>query len=99
MARNGYLEKRKQHIDAVASQRTKTAIDRTMWLAIVALNDEFGFAEIRAQRFFERMHKVAEAYNAECWQDGDDVANEHLRRRLEKILRCEVKIEKEKNNG
>lgn len=41
MARNGYLERRKQHIDAVANQRTKTAIDRTMWLAIVALNDEF----------------------------------------------------------
>lgn len=99
MAKNGYLERRKQHIDAVASQRTKTAIDRTMWLAIVALNDEFGFAEIRAQRFFERMHKVAEAYNSECWQDGDDVANEHLRLRLEKILKCEVKIEKEKNNA
>lgn len=94
MTKNGYLEKRKQYIDALARQRTKTAIDRTMWLAIVALNDEFGFAEIRAQRFFERMHKVAEAYNAECWQDGDDVADEHLRLRLEKILRCEVKIVK-----
>lgn len=29
------------------------------------------------------------------WIDGMDVANEHLRVRLEKILRCEVKIKVE----
>ena len=89
MGKNGYLERRKQQIQAIKSKSVKEAVERTMWLSVVALNDEFGFAETRAERFLKRLQKVAELHEAECTEDYD-LAMEHLRARLEKILNCEV---------
>ena len=89
MGKNGYLERRKQQIQTVKSQSMKDAAERTMWLSVVALNDEFGFAETRAERFLKRLQKVAELHEAEC-ADDYDLAVEHLRARLEKILNSNV---------
>lgn len=90
MGKNGYLERRQQQMQTAKSQSMKDAAERTMWLSVVALNDEFGFAETRAERFLKRLQKVAELHEAECTDDYD-LAMEHLRARLEKILNCEVK--------
>lgn len=89
MGRNGYLDKRRQMIQAATRQTSREAVDLTIWLAVVALNNEFGFGGQRAQRFIDELQRVAEEHEAECTADYDQ-AKEHLRARLEKILQCSV---------
>lgn len=89
MARNGYLARRAQHIQEVTNKTTKEATNLMIWLAVVALNNEFGFGEERAQRFMNELQRMAEEHDAAC-KDDYDLATERLRVRLEKILRCKV---------
>ncbi len=89
MAKNAFIAKMQQSREADRARIREETAQRVMWLAVVALNNVFGFGEQRAQRFMDELAKIANEHNAECGEDYD-VAMEHLRRRLETILKCKV---------
>lgn len=89
MAKNDFLRQLQQNREAERARVAKEAAERIMWLAVVALNNVFGFGEQRAQRFMDELVKLANEHNAECGEDYD-TALEHLRRRLETILKSKV---------
>ena len=90
MRNSGYLTRRKAQIAQITHQTTREAVDLCMWLSVVALNNTFGFGAERAQRYLEELQRVADEHDKECAEDFD-LAKEHLRRRLEQILQCDVK--------
>ena len=91
--KNAYLDRvRREKEEFAAKVAHKAAIDAVnlmQHLALVALNNVFGFGEERAERFVKELQAVAEEHDRECEEDYD-LAKEHLRRRLEQILRCKV---------
>ena len=92
MARNGYLERRAQHIQAATRKLSKEAANALLLLAVAELNDEFGFGAKRARRFISGLRKRVEEYKAACREDPD-LTNERLRQRGEKILKCKLDID------
>lgn len=90
MRNNGYLTRRKAQIAQIAHQTTREAVDLCMWLSVVALNNTFGFGAERAHKFIDELNRVAAEHDKECAEDYD-LAKEHLRRRLEQILQCDVR--------
>lgn len=89
MGRNGYLQRREEHIQAVTHKLTKDSTKITLWLAIVELNEEFGYGAKRGLRFLYGLQKKTAEYNAACREDPE-LAKERLRRRVSKILKREV---------
>lgn len=87
---NAYLAKRRATMEQTARKASDMAAELTSWLAVVALNEEFGFGPERCERFMNSLAARAETFAQERVED-DDVAIEHLRRRLEKILHAEVR--------
>lgn len=91
--KNAYLDRvRREKEEFAAKVAHKAAIDAVnlmQHLALVALNNVFGFGAERAERFAKELQAVAEEHDRECEEDYD-LAKEHLRRRLEQILRCKV---------
>lgn len=89
MRRNKYLDSRTAFAAKVAEKAAKDAVDLSMHLAVIALNNSLGIGAERAERFLKEFERVAEEYDRECAEDYDR-AREHLRRRLEQVLRCTV---------
>ena len=90
MRNNGYLSSRKEQLQRITHRTTREAVDLVMWLSVVALNNMFGFGAERAQKFIDELNRVAAEHDKECAEDYD-LAKEHLRRRLEQILQCDVR--------
>lgn len=86
---NAWLAKRDDFTKRVAQKAALDAVYLSQCLAVVALNDEFGIGAERAERFLKRMEVLATEHDNECSEDYD-LAKEHLRRRLEQVLRCKV---------
>ena len=87
---NAYLAKRRATIEHTARKASDMAAELTSWLAVVALNEEFGFGPERCERFMNSLAARAETFAKERAED-DDVAMEYLRRRLEQILRTDIR--------
>jgi hypothetical protein len=91
--KNAFLNRIRLEKELYAAQKAHEAAlgasGLTQELAIVALNNVFGFGDQRAERFVNELRAVAEEHDRECEEDYE-LAKEHLRRRLEQILRCKV---------
>lgn len=88
---NGYLTRRTAMLNKVEEAAYDRATRHVSALALVALNEGFGFGIDRGTRFINALEGMAETFKREACESGFDVAEEHLRRRLEKILHAEVR--------
>lgn len=91
MPKNGYLEKRQAHLKKIYELATKRAAVVMIQIAVITLNDEFGFAEKRADRFLEKLKENFDAYG-DAFLDDSDLADARLKARVEKILNGQVII-------
>ena len=66
--------------DKMVKVQTEIRTQKTLWLAYVALNDEFQFGADRIERFAQQLMVRSEWFEKISQEDGDDVADEKLRR-------------------
>lgn len=78
------------HDNSVAIQSDIKA-QRFMWMAVVALNEAFGFAEERAKRFLLALEEVAKETEALAKEHGAVYAKAKLMERASKITGTEIK--------
>ena len=64
---------------------------RFMWMAVVALNNAFGFAEERAKRFLLALEEVANETEALAKEHGAVYAKAKLMERASKITGVEIR--------
>lgn len=64
---------------------TDIKTQRVLWMAKVALSEEFGFAESRVQRFMLAIDKIREEVEELAAENGWDYAIEKLRQRSEQV--------------
>ena len=76
--------------DKMVKVQTEIRTQKTLWLAYVALNDEFQFGADRIERFAQQLMKRSEWFEKISQEDGDDVADEKLRREIQRIMRTSV---------
>ena len=88
---NGYLARRTAMMNKVEEAAYDRATRHVSALALVALNEGFGFGIDRGTKFINTLGEMAETFKREACESGLDVAEEHLRRRMEKILRADVR--------
>lgn len=74
-----------QTIAAVQDVHQYDAAERMLYMASIALNEEFGFGQSRILRFLLKTVEVSQEYNAICSEDGQDVADAKLLQRIESL--------------
>lgn len=89
MGKNGYLEKRQANFQKIYERATKRAAMIMVKIAVITLNDEFGFAEKRAERFLTKLKENFDAYG-ESFLEDVDLADARLDARVDKILKGQV---------
>lgn len=66
-------------------------LQRFMWECVVALNEEFGFAEARARRYMEAIDRVQKEVEKMQEESGSQYAYEKLRQRASQITGIDIK--------
>ncbi len=78
-------------MDEKINLETDILLQRFMWECIVALNEEFGFAQQRAVRYMTAIDKVQKEVEAMQDEHGSQYAYEKLRQRASQITGIEIK--------
>lgn len=89
MGKNGYLEKRQANFKKIYERAIKRAATVMVKIAVITLNDEFGFAEKRAERFLTKLRENFDAYGESSLEDAE-LADARLDARVDKILKGQV---------
>lgn len=63
---------------------------RQLWMAAIALNEEYGFGGERIARFLRRMTKVVEEWEKIAGENDMEYANEKLRERAEQVTGIKI---------
>lgn len=61
-------------------------VQTTIWLTVLALNDEFGFARERINRYADTIGKWSDDFAKDRKTDGDAVAFTRLANRVSQIM-------------
>lgn len=77
------------HDNSVALESDIKA-QRLLWIAVVALNETFGFGGERARRFLQSLEEVAEEVEVLAKENGADYALAKLMERASKITDMEI---------
>ena len=76
--------------DASIAIEADIKTQRFMWMAVIALNDAFGFGGERAKRFLAALGEVAEEAEQMAKKDGAIYARAKLMERAEKITGIKI---------
>lgn len=78
---------REQTVAAVQDVHQHDAAERMLYFASLALNEEFGFGRRRIHRFLLKTVEISQEYTEIMNEDGQDVADEKLRRCIVSLYR------------
>lgn len=81
---------RKLVAEEVAAIVARKPVERNAWLYTIALHDAFGFGAKMIEKFARYYIEVAQEYEEITREDGQEVADEKLRRRAEAITGAEI---------
>ena len=89
MGKNGYLAKRQENFKKIYERAIKRTAMVMIKNAVITLNDEFGFAEKRADRFLTKLKENFDAYGKSSLEDTE-LTDARLDARVDKILKGQV---------
>ena len=81
---------RKMVAEEVAQIVARKPVERNAWLYTIAIHDAFGFGPKMIEKFARYYIQVAQEYEKITQEDGQEVADEKLRRRAEAITGEEI---------
>lgn len=91
MAKNGYLQKRKDTIEAYVQTTADIYSQLIADMAVIALHEEFGFGPERCYRFYAKLMELTEIYHdalgVRSRKEEVEGRQEHLQDLMDRKLR------------